>query len=111
PLMLWTGANAWSLKKNGGMPEARQNIENVHDATRQAGGQIGMLMAWGWNIQFQGVYDDENNFAADKDTMISGVSQLLAERRDRLSLPSTSRPEKVYHVPSAPLLASIGQKQ
>ena len=37
PLMLWTGANAWSLKKAGGMPEARLNIEIVHDATKQTG--------------------------------------------------------------------------
>lgn len=110
-LMLWTGANAWSLKKNGGLLEARQNIEIVHDATRQAGGQIAMLMAWGWNIQFQGVYDDEGNFGADKESMIAGVSQLLAERRDRLSVPSTSRPDRVYHVPSASLLATIGEKR
>lgn len=110
-LMLWTGANAWSLKKNGGMPEARQNIEIVHDATRQAGGQIGMLMAWGWNIQFQGVYHDEGNFEADKEAMIAGVSQLLAERRDRLSAPSAGRPDRVYHVPSASLLATIGEKR
>ena len=42
-------------------------------------------MAWGWNIQFQGVYDDEGNFGADKDSMIAGVSQMLAARRDGLS--------------------------
>ena len=68
-------------------------------------------MAWGWNIQFQGVYDDEGNFAADKESMIAGVSQMLAERRDRLSAPSTSRPDRVYHVPSASLLAAIGEKR
>jgi hypothetical protein len=111
PLMLWTGANAWSLKRNGGLAEARQNMEIVHDATRQAGGQIGMLMAWGWNIQFQGVYDDAGNFSADKESMIAGVSQLLAARRERLSTPSTSRPDRVYHVPSAALLATIGEKR
>jgi hypothetical protein len=86
-------------------------MDIVHDATRQAGGQIGMLMAWGWNIQFQGVYDDEGNFAADKDSMIAGVSQMLAARRERLSAPSTSRPDRVYHVPSAALLATIGEKR
>ena len=92
PLMLWTAANAWGLKRNGGMPEARLNLDIVHDATRQAGGQIGMLMAWGWNIRFQGVYDDEGNFAADKESMIAGVSELLAARRDQLSLPSNEPP-------------------
>ena len=111
PLMLWTGANAWSLKRNGGMAEARQNIEIVHDATRQAGGTIGMLLAWGWNIQHQGVYDDEGNFGADKDTMIAGVSELLAARRDRLSVPSAGRPDRVYHVPRAALLATIGDRR
>jgi hypothetical protein len=111
PLMLWTSANAWGLKRNGGLAEARQNVEIVHDATRQAGGQIGMLMAWGWNIQFQGVYDDEGNFAADKESMIAGVSQLLAARRERLSAPSTGRPDRVYHVPRESLLATIGEKR
>ena len=28
-LMLWTGANAWSLKKSGGLPEARLNMDIV----------------------------------------------------------------------------------
>jgi len=110
-MMLWTGANAWSLKKTGGLPEAKLNLDIVHDATRQAGGQIGMLMAWGWNIQYQGVYDDEKNFAADKDTMISGVSKMLAEKRERLSIPSTSRPDKVYYIPSAYLWSAIGEKR
>ena len=111
PLMLWTGANAWSLKKAGGMPEARLNIEIVHDATKQTGGRIGMLMAWGWNIRFQGVYDDDGNFAADKETMINGVSALLAERRERLSLPSTGRPDRVYYLPAAKLQPAIGEKR
>jgi hypothetical protein len=111
PLMLWTGANAWSLKRTGGMPEARQNIEIVHDSTRQAGGQIGMLMAWGWNIRFQGVYDDDGNFAADKDTMIEGVSALLAERRDQLSLPTGSRPDRVYYLPASKLQPAIGERR
>jgi hypothetical protein len=110
-LMLWTAANAWGLKRNGGLAEARQNLDIVHDATRQAGGEIGMLMAWGWNIKFQGVYDDEGNFAADKDSMIAGVSQMLADRRERLSVPSTGRPDRVYHLPSATLTAAVGEKR
>jgi hypothetical protein len=111
PLMLWTAANAWGLKRNGGLPEARLNLDIVHDATRQAGGQIGMLMAWGWNIQFQGVYDDEGRFGADKESMIAGVSELLAGRRDQLALPAKSRPTRVYHVPSALLLPAIGERR
>ena len=111
PLMLWTSANAWGLKRNGGMPEARPNLDIVHDATRQAGGTLAMLMAWGWNIRFQGVYDDEGNFAADKESMISGVSELLAARRDQLSAPSTGRPDRVYHVPASSLLPVIGAKR
>jgi hypothetical protein len=111
PLMLWTSANAWGLKRNGGLTEARQNLEIVHDATRQAGGQIGMLLAWGWNIRFQGVYDDEGRFAADKESTIAGVSKMLAERRDSLWLPSKSRPTRVYHVPSSMLLPAIGERR
>lgn len=111
PLMLWTSANAWGLKRNGGMTEARQNFEIVNHATRQAGGQIGMLMAWGWNIQFQGVYDDDGNFAADKEAMIVGVSELLAAERDQLALPAKSRPTRVYHVPSSMLLPAIGERR
>ena len=111
PLMLWTGANAWGLKTNGGMAEARLNIDIVHDATKQAGGRIGMLMAWGWNIRHQGVYDDEGNFLADKETMIAGVSQLLAERRERLSVVSGGRPDRVYYLPAARLQPAIGEKR
>jgi hypothetical protein len=111
PLMLWTGANAWGLKRTGGMPEARQNLDIVHDATRQAGGTLAMLLAWGWNIRFQGVYDDEGSFWADKETMISGVSELLTARRDRLSAPVTGRPDRVYYVPSSSLLPAIGAKR
>ena len=70
-----------------------------------------MLMAWGWNIRFQGVYDDDGNFAADKETMINGVSALLAERRERLSLPSTGRPDRVYYLPAAKLQPAIGEKR
>jgi hypothetical protein len=111
PLMLWISANAWGLKRNGGLAEARLNLEIVHDATRQAGGQIGMLMAWGWNIRFQGIYDDEGNFGADKESMIAGVSQLLAARKERLSQVSTGRPDRVYHVPGQPLMTAIGEKR
>jgi hypothetical protein len=111
PLMLWTSANAWGLKRKGGLAEARLNLEIVHDATRQAGGQIGMLMAWGWNIRFQGVYDDEGNFGADKEAVIAGVSQMLSAQRERLSIPSTSRPDRVHYVPSARLMATIGERR
>src|SRR3712207_9343035 len=74
--------------------DLRLNLDIVNNATRQAGGQIGMLMAWGWNIKYQGVYDDEGNFGADKESMITGVSQLLAAKRERLSLASTTRPDR-----------------
>ncbi len=108
PLMLWTSANAWGLKQNGGLKEAMQNLDIVHDATKQAGGQIGMLMAWGWNIRFQGVYDDDGNFFADKDTMINGVSQALTARREQLSRVGTAVPSRVYQAPASSLYAAIG---
>lgn len=111
PLMLWTSANAWGLKRNGGPAEARLNLQIVHDAAKQGGGQIGMLMAWGWNIFQQGVYDDRGNFPANKDEMIAVVSQGLAARREQLSLPSTSRPERVVYVPAEPLHARIGEER
>lgn len=114
PLMLWTSANAWGLKREGGLAEARQNLDIVHDATRQAGGQLGMLMAWGWNMRFQGVYDDEGNFGADpafKDAMIDGVSEMLAAKRDGLSFPSTGQPDRVYHLPAARLHAVVGERR
>jgi hypothetical protein len=108
PLMLWTAANAWGLKRYGGLREALLNLDIVHDATKQTGGQIGMLMAWGWNIRFQGVYDDEGNFAADKESMIAGVSQALATRREQLSRVTNGQPSRVYQVPSSSLYATIG---
>ena len=111
PLMLWTSANAWGLKRATRLQDALLNLDIVHDTARQVGGQLGMLMAWGWNIHLQGVYDDAGNFLGDKEAMIAGVSQALADRREQLSRVTDGRPSRVVHVPSVPLFATIGARR
>jgi hypothetical protein len=111
PLMLWTSANAWGLKKTGGTREALLNLDIVHDTPKQVGGQIGMLMIWGWNIRYQGVYDDTGNFPTDKEVMIATISEAVAARREQLSRVSNGQPSRIYHAPSSALYAAIGAQR
>jgi hypothetical protein len=107
-LMLWTSANAWGLKSTGGLAEAFRNLAIVHDTARDVDGQLAMLMAWGWNIRDQGVYDDGGVFAADKDQMIEGVTLALARVRDHLADAGGRPPSSVLHIPDASLQRLIG---
>ncbi len=105
PLMLWTAANAWGLAgrstSRGGVREALLNARIVHDTTKQVGGRIAMIMAWGWNIKTQGVYRDDGSFGyVDKEEMIQAVANDLAQKRERLSTTTQDAlPEYVVHVP------------
>jgi hypothetical protein len=111
PLMLWTSANAWGLKRSGGMPEAARNLAIVHETAREVDGRVAMLLAWGWNIRTEGVYDDEGGFTADKDMLIEGVSRLLAGVRDGLADRNWQAPARVVHVPRLALEHMIGERQ
>jgi hypothetical protein len=111
PLMLWTSANAWGLKKTGGTREALLNLDIVHDTPKQVGGLLGMLMIWGWNIRYQGVYDDAGNFPADKESMIATVSQAVAARREQLSRVTPGQPSRVYQASKSALYAAIGAQR
>ena len=113
PLMLWSSANAWGLAgqsvNRGGIEEALNNLDIVETA-KQNGGKLGMIMAWGWNIKGQGVYRCEGNFDyVDKDEIIHQVAKDLLARRDKLSIPSTGKPERVIYLPSQSLYESIGR--
>jgi hypothetical protein len=110
-LMLWTSANAWGLKPTGGVGEALQNLDLVHDGAKGAGGTIGMLLAWGWNIQGQGVYDDQGNFPRDKEPFIGLLSDALAQKRDQLSIPSGGAPDSVVYVPKSVLYPAFGERR
>ena len=111
PLMLWTSANAWGLKPTGGIADALVNLDIVHDTTKQVGGHLGMLMAWGWNIYTQGIYDDDGNFPVDKETMVADVSRAMVARQSQLSQQTGGRPDRVLYVPSASLYAEIGRRR
>ena len=63
-------------------PTHSTNIRIVCDTSSEVGGNVGMLMAWGWNIRGQGVYRDEGSFSyLDKDDLINRVSASLVNRR------------------------------
>jgi hypothetical protein len=111
PLMLWTSANAWGLKRTGGVSEALQNLDVVHDVPKQVGGRLGMIMAWGWNIHGQGVYDDLGRFGAEKESFIADVSSALAQKRDRLSRPTPGQPDRCVPVPLDDIHRAIGEEQ
>jgi hypothetical protein len=111
PLMLWTSANAWGLKRTGGPEEALENLSIVENTSKQVGGELGMLLAWGWNIYRQGIFDDEGVFLADKDTMIRVVGQALASTRDDLTAAGPPVLNSVIHVPSPALYTIIGQRR
>lgn len=112
PLMLWTSANSWGLAgqstNKGGVNEALQNIDIVNDLSRQNGGKLGMIMAWGWNIKGQGVYRDDGSFTyVDREAMINQVSGALLLKRDRLSMVGEGKPDKVLYFPTATLYPAI----
>jgi hypothetical protein len=116
PMMLWTAANAWGLagqsSRRGGIEEATRNVAIAGDLPRQAGGRIAMLMAWGWNIQGQGVYRDEGHLDyLDREALVGAVARALAERREGLSTPETGRPARAIHVPEALVLARLGAER
>ncbi len=111
PLMLWTSANAWGLKRTGGVGEALLNLDIVHDTCREVGGRLGMLMAWGWNIQGQGVYDHRGSFPHDEDTFIAQLSSALVQKRDRLSRPLAGSPATCLHVSKERAFATIGERR
>lgn len=109
-LMIWTSANAWGLTNQGGIKEAEKNLAIIDKAIGQGGGKVAMLMAWGWNIQDQGVYRCGNQCAFDSEEMINSVSSKLALMRDSLSIQTGNTPGKVIYLPSSILNTKIGEE-
>ncbi|MBI2315033.1 hypothetical protein HYU93_03185 [Candidatus Daviesbacteria bacterium] len=115
PLMLWTAANAWGLANEssnpGGVSEAKENLRIVTDLTKQNGGFLAMVMAWGWNIEGQGVRHYSGPRPYSPEDMINEISSDMAARRDNLSTPGQGRPDVVLYVPAGELYARVGQVQ
>lgn len=109
-LMLWTSANAWGLTNKGGTKEAEKNFEIVDQVSKQGGGKVAMIMAWGWNIKNQGVYRCEGQCAFDPEEMITTVSSKLASVRDTLSNQTDSSLSKVIYLPASILNTKIGDE-
>lgn len=110
-LMLWTSANAWGLTYKGGIKEAERNLQIIQDASRQGGGKVAMIMAWGWNIKNQGVYRCEGHCSFDPEEMIRTVSSKLSSVRDGLSDQKSSSPSKVIYLSSLELNRMIGEER
>lgn len=109
-LMLWTSANAWGLTSKGGVEEAKKNMDILELASKQGGGKVAMVMAWGWNIKDQGVYRCEGQCAFSPEETINTVSSRLSSVRDDLSQQSGSSPDKVIYLPSEILFKKIGDE-
>jgi hypothetical protein len=110
-LMLWTSANSWGLTTAGGLREARRNFQIVHQTAREGGAKLGMLLAWAWNIKWQGAYACESACAFDPEAMIETVSGQLSSVRDGLSAQASPRIGQVLYLPAELLYRQIGQDQ
>lgn len=53
PLMLWVSGNSWGLPNPENADEGIENANAVIDGVEQTGGNLGMIMIWGWNINNQ----------------------------------------------------------
>jgi hypothetical protein len=112
PLLLWTAANDWGLSDVGPpLEEALLNLDIVANTPRMVGGHLGMIMAWGWNIRYQGVYRDEGFFTrVDKEQFIGRISQELANRRSTLAAVGNAPPSVVLYLPSEVLHRRVGEQ-
>lgn len=109
PMMLWSSANAWGLSDQGGIVEANRNFNIVHDIAKQAGGELAMIMEWGWNIKGQGVYGYEGAKMFDPDEMVVAMSSKMRSVRDDLSASMNGQTPKVLYLPSGELYRRLGQ--
>lgn len=109
PMMLWSSANAWGLSDQGGIVEANRNFNIVHDIAKQTGGQLAMIMGWGWNIKGQGVYGYEGVRRFDPNEMVETMSSKMRGVRENLSTRMNGQTPTVLYLPSGELYRRIGQ--
>jgi len=108
-MMLWSAANAWGLTEKGGIAEANRNFDIVHDIGRQLGGEMAMMMMWGWNIKGQGVYGYNGERMFHPDDMVIQMSRKMRAVKDDLSTKTNGQPQTVLYLPSGELYRRIGQ--
>lgn len=53
PLMLWVSANSWGLPNPNDSLQGEKNADIIINTVSEAGGNLGMIMLWGWNINDQ----------------------------------------------------------
>lgn len=113
-IMVWTSANDWGLDnkpgtlQGGGINEARLNLRIVTDVAKQNGAKIAMIMAWGYNMGEQGLYQGTpGKRPYDADNMFRQISSDMKARRDTLSEQMSGRPDIVIYVPADALYRRI----
>ncbi|MPZ13994.1 MAG: hypothetical protein GEU73_06155 [Chloroflexi bacterium] len=112
PLLLWTSANAWGLTPQGGIPEADVNLRLVEEESRRNGGRLAMIMAWGYNIRYQGVFGSEGSqIGFDPEEMFSHVSGAMAALRSGLSDPGDELPARAMVIDRPSLMAWVGERR
>lgn len=110
PLMLWSSANNWGLRGTTfGAKEAEQNFLIVLNESRRNGGKLSMIMVWGYNIRFQGMYGlDGAQIGFDPEHMFSIISTLFENNAARLGDSENHSPSYVLLLSKEALYESIG---
>lgn len=111
-LMLWSSANNWGLTPHLGIGEAIENVDIVTTRTHEAGGELAMLMVWGYNIRHQGVFGaDPGSIAFDPEGMFQSVSNRIASERPTLSTRTGSVPARVRTIDKRWLDEHVGRSR
>lgn len=101
PLMLWTSANDWGLgcqrsarRCHFGVDDATAQVGQVLAAARDVGGNVGMLMAFAFNMRWLGAFGPAPDPAVyDPDVLFRSVSGALASARPTMTRRGTETPD------------------
>ena len=110
PLMLWSSANNWGLRGTTlGVEEAIENFTIVFNESRRNGGKLSMIMVWGYNIRFQGMYRlDGAEIGFDPDHMFEVISTLFQDYAAPLDASEDHSPSHVLLLAKRELYETIG---
>jgi hypothetical protein len=110
PLMLWSSANNWGLRGTTfGEKEATENFMIVFNESRRNGGKLSMIMVWGYNIRFQGMYRlDGAEIGFDPEEMFKVISMLFQNYAASLGYSENNSPSHVLLLSKRELYETIG---
>lgn len=100
-LMLWSSANDWGLGCDRalesckfGVEDAVKNVDLVTDLPREVGGDVGMVMAFGYNQKYLGAFGPAPNPRVyDPTDLFTRVSAALLSARGRFAARGDRIPE------------------